>query len=141
MAKPTIKLLGRHWRTLATLILSILFSSFCAIGHHAFYQNLAGDQVSTKNALKLGGWNGLSSQKFNTAIGNSFALLFRSFLSVTVATAYTQMIWRSLKTGKTGLAVVDALSSALRNPLSFFCAGAWKGSGTLLTLALIIWYV
>ena len=130
-----------HSRALSILLGSFLASILFATGHHLYYHSLAGTPVSTDNALPFGPWAGVSSQKFNTAVGTTFAALFRTSLSVTVTTAYVQLIWRALKARSTRLSAVDALSGVLQNPLSLFNREAWKTSTLLLTLAYTIWYV
>lgn len=131
----------RHWRALSILLGSLFASVLFATGHHIYYRSLAGTPVSTTNALAVGGWAGVSSQKLNTAVGTTFAALFRTALSVAVTTAFVQLIWKAVKAKGTKLSVVDALSGVLQNPLSFSNLEAWRGSTLLFGLALTIWYV
>ncbi|KAI5194538.1 hypothetical protein E4T39_08616 [Aureobasidium subglaciale] len=128
-----------HWRVLCILYGSLLASIAFAVGHHLYYQSLADTPVSTANDLTFGTWTGVPSQKLNTAIGTTFASLFRTSLSITVTTAYLQIVWSVLKAGSTRLNVVDAISGILANPLGFFNRGAWKKSVVLLILATTIW--
>ncbi|KAI4854288.1 hypothetical protein E4T45_04020 [Aureobasidium sp. EXF-8846] len=128
-----------HWRTLGIVFGSLCASTLFAIGHHLFYQSLADTPVSTANDFAIGPWAGMSSQKFNVAVGNTFASLFRMFLSIAVTTAYVQMVWKVLKAESTELDVVDALSGILANPLGFFSLGAWRRSFLLLAFAGPIW--
>jgi hypothetical protein len=117
-----------HWRTLCIVFGSLLASISLAIGHHLFYQSLADAP-----------WAGMPSQKFNVAVGNTFASLFRMSLSIAVTTAYVQMVWKVLKAESTGLNVADALSGILTNPLGFLNMGAWRRSSLLLAFAGPIW--
>ncbi|KAG9853152.1 alcohol oxidase, partial [Aureobasidium melanogenum] len=128
-----------HWRALCILYGSLLASIAFAVGHHFHYQSLAGQPVSTANDLAIGTWAGVSSQKFNTAVGNTFASLFRTFLSITVTTAYCQIVWHALKSEATRLNIVDAISGILANPLGFLNLGAWRKSALLFPLAIMIW--
>ncbi|KAG9747558.1 hypothetical protein KCU73_g7317, partial [Aureobasidium melanogenum] len=128
-----------HWRTLCIVFGSLLVSVSFAIAHHLFYQGLAGIPVSAAHDLTIGPWAGMPSQKFNVAVGNTFASLFRMSLSLAVTTAYVQMVWNVLKDESTRLSVVDALNGILANPLNFLNLGAWKKSVTLLLLAILIW--
>jgi hypothetical protein len=128
-----------HWRTLCIVFGSLLASISFAIGHHLFYQSLSDTPVSTANDFALGPWAGMPSQKFNFAVGNTFASLFRMSLSIAVTTAYLQMVWRVLKAESTGLDVADALSGILANPLGFLNRGAWRKSSLLLAFAGPIW--
>ncbi|KAH0174302.1 hypothetical protein KCU67_g837, partial [Aureobasidium melanogenum] len=128
-----------HWRTLCIVFGSLLASISFAIGHHLFYQSLSDTPVSTAYDFAMGPWAGMSSQKFNVAVGNTFASLFRMSLSIAVTTAYTQMVWKVLKAESTRLNVVDALSGILANPLDFFNLGAWRKSSLLLAFAGPIW--
>ncbi|KAI5199164.1 hypothetical protein AUEXF2481DRAFT_31775 [Aureobasidium subglaciale EXF-2481] len=128
-----------HWRVLCILYGSLLASIAFAVGHHLYYQSLADTPVSTANDLTFGTWTGVPSQKFNTAIGTTFASLFRTSLSITVTTAYFQIVWSVLKAGSTRLNVVDAISGILANPLAFFNGGAWKKSSLLIILAATTW--
>ena len=93
--------------------------------------------MSTAN--DLASWAGVPSQKFNTAVGNIFASLFRTFITVTVTTSYLQILWRSLKGEGTNLKVVDAISGVLTNNIGVFNRGACKKSAMLLLLAITIW--
>lgn len=128
-----------HWGTLCILFGSLLASVLFAIGHHGYYQSLNRTSVSTENDFAFGKWGGVSSQKFNTAVGTTFASLFRTFLSVAVTTAYIQIVWHALQAQRTTLNVVDAISEVLTNPLGFFDRGAWKKSAISLALAITIW--
>lgn len=128
-----------HWRVLCILYGTLLASTALAVAHHFYYQSLAGTSVSTANDLVIGTWAGVSSQKFNTAIGNTFASLFRTFLTITATTAYLQIVWKSLKTSSTKLSVVDAISGILASPVGFLNGGAWRKSAILLPLAIMIW--
>jgi hypothetical protein len=128
-----------HWRTLCIVFGAFLASISFAIGHHLFYQGLAGTPASTANTFAIGPWTGMSPQKFNVAVGNTFASLFRTSLSITVTTAYVQMLWNILKGQSTRLNVVDALSGVLANPLSFLNLGAWKRSTLLFGIAGLVW--
>jgi hypothetical protein len=128
-----------HWRTLCIVFGSLFASISFAVGHHLFYQSLAGAPVSTVNDFAIGPWAGMPSQKFNVAVGNTFASLFRMSLSIAVTTAYVQMVWKVLKAESTGLDVADALSGILANPLGFLNMGAWRKSSLLLAFAGPIW--
>ncbi|KAG9517638.1 hypothetical protein KCV07_g5995, partial [Aureobasidium melanogenum] len=128
-----------HWRILCILYGSLLASIAFAVGHHLHNQKLNNTVVSTTNDLAIGTWTGVSSQKFNTAVGNTLASLFRTFLSITVTTAYCQIVWHALKARSTRLNIVDAISGILANPVGFLNLGAWKKSALLLPLATVIW--
>lgn len=128
-----------HWRALCILYGSLLVSIAFAVVHHVYYQSLAGTPVSTANDLAIGTWAGVPSQKFNIALGNTFASLFRTSISIAVSTVYLQIVWRALKNESTKLIVVDAISGILANPLGFLNEGAWKKSAILLPLAVTIW--
>jgi hypothetical protein len=110
-----------------------------AVGHHIHNQTLNGTLVSTTNDLAIGTWPGVSPQNFNTAIGNTFASLFRTSLSMTVTTAYCQIAWHALKARSTSLTIVDAISGILANTVGFLNLGAWRKSALLLSLATAIW--
>lgn len=128
-----------HWRALCILYGSLLASIAFAVGHHFYYHNLNNGIVSTENDLAIGTWAGMSSQNFNTAIGNTLASLFRTFLSITVTTAYCQIVWQALKARSTKLNIVDAISGILASPLGFLDFGAWRKSALLFPLAIAIW--
>ncbi|KEQ66144.1 uncharacterized protein M437DRAFT_72949 [Aureobasidium melanogenum CBS 110374] len=128
-----------HWRALCILYGSLLASTAFAVGHHFYYQSLAGQPVSTENELAIGSWAGVPSQKFNTAVGNTLASFFRTSLSITVTTAYCQIVWRALKASTTEVNIVDAISGILTNPLGFLNLGAWSKSALLFPLAIAIW--
>ncbi|KAH0170274.1 hypothetical protein KCU67_g2704, partial [Aureobasidium melanogenum] len=128
-----------HWRALCILYGSLFASTAFAVGHHLHNQKLNGTVVSTTNDFAIGTWAGVPSQKFNSAVGNTFASLFRTFVSITVTTAYCQIIWHALKARTTKLNVVDAISGILTNPVGFLNLGAWRKSALRFLLAIAIW--
>ncbi|KAH0171297.1 hypothetical protein KCU67_g2249, partial [Aureobasidium melanogenum] len=128
-----------HWRALCILYGSLLASIAFSVGHHLYYQSLNNQIVSIEIELAIGPWAGVQSQKFNTAVGTTLASFFRTFLSITVTTAYCQIVWHALKAETTKANVVDAISGILANPMGFLNLGAWRKSALLLPLAIAIW--
>lgn len=129
-----------YWVTPVTIGLAFATGILLALGHHLFYQHLAG------SAVPAGDYNaplvGVSKQQFNIAVGTAFAFLVKSMLSLAVTASYTQVFWRTLGTAKRGIPVdkVDTIFSLVQNILGLFRVSAWHRYWLLICMAWIFWY-
>jgi hypothetical protein len=110
-----------------------VFGLACAIGHHAFYQNLDKQPVDSS----------LFGQQINIAIGTAFAFLFRASLVIAIGAIYWQIFWRTLLRSRKPLTVshVDTLSGALGSIFELVNVRAMLRSRTLAALALLSWLI
>jgi hypothetical protein len=112
----------------------------CALGHHAFYGRLAGQEVPSGN-YTVGSWD-FSRQEVNVQIGTGLAFLTKALLTLAVGTAYVQLFWRiAVKTGRRSrMDHLDISYSVLNDILSLFRLKFWWKRPLLLLLALTAWY-
>jgi len=123
------------------MVASLLLGCLFAIGHHLFYQSLAGKLVTADSYNILG--SNITSQQVNTAAGTAFAFLVRACLVFSVSLAYLQAVWNAAKGTRRPmtLANIDALLSALSNALALTNVFAWWKWPLLLLVALIAWLI
>lgn len=129
-----------HWATPANILGAFVLALAFAVGHHSFYKDLSGQPAPSGDYIIAG--RTLSRQQTNIAAGTAFALLFKSAVAFAVATSYTQLFWRVLKTSKkaTRVAEVDAACSLLGNLLDFFRLSTWRLRYVVLVpVAVIFW--
>jgi len=131
---------GVHWLAPTVMLLALLSGTLLALGHHLFYQSLAG-RPAPNGAYSIAGTN-VSRQQFNTAVGTAFAFLVKALLALAVGLAYTQAFWRAAQVaeGGIGLAGLDTLHSILSDIVGFLKVHVWWRHPGLLLLAFIAWY-
>lgn len=130
-----------HWKAPCLMVVTLICGVSLAYGHHRFFSSLAGHQVqSGDNAITISDMS-VSQQRFNTAIGTTFAFLVKSCLTLAVTTAYVQLFWKSIgKTAQhTKISTINTLSSATSNPLNLAFLSTWIKYPVLLTLAVLPW--
>jgi len=83
----------------------------------------------------------MSKQQFNIAVGTALALLVRTFLSVAVTVAYTQVFWRSMRNSKQqpALAELDWAASGLDSVFQLFNVKRGWRRPSLVLLGLVFW--
>ena len=120
--------------------MSLLIGLMFAVGHHLFYNSLAGTAAPTGSFTIIG--TDISRQQLNTAVGTAFAVLVKSFLTITVTIAFVQAFWRAARTSKKGptLAGLDSTYTLLSNFLGLFLTRVWTHFPVPLLLAIIAWY-
>jgi len=119
------------------MILTLIGGIALAIGHHLFYNSLAGKPVEGNYSIQDGKW-GVSKQQINSGIGTAFAFLIKAFLAVAVSTAYLQVVWRAVKRQETPLATIDTLFSAPGSVMAFLGVSVWFKYPILLFLFAIV---
>lgn len=118
---------GIRWRAPATMIGALLLGCLLALDHHLFYLSLDQKPVSTEHLRMLGSSYGISHQRINTSAGTAFAFLTHSFLVTAVATAYWQVVWRTLRRQAVTLSTIDTIFSVLRSASSLLSLQVlWK---------------
>lgn len=132
---------GVELLTPLTMSASFLTGLAAAIGHHCFYQGLAGTEAPDGTYAMAD--ISMTKQEVNIATGNALASLVKAAMVLTVAIAYTQLFWTFAKSSSKGkglkLSQLDATASARSNIVAFMKFPAIHKQPTLLLLALISW--
>ena len=125
----------------AIMYASLLSGVLLAAGHHFFYAHLAGDDAPSGYYSIAG--RDVPKQRFNTAVGTTFAFLVKAALALSVWIAYTQLFWRSVRNSTAGerLSSLDTMFSISQDLVSFAKVGVWFRYPIMFTLALVAWYV
>lgn len=126
-----------HWKAYTKILAAFTAGTLLAFGHHLFNQNLAGTPVITEDHLRV--IHGVSRQEFNSAINTTFAFLVKTCLILAVSTAYTQVIWKTIRNQKTTLSVIDSLFSILDDVFILRKISLWWKYLLLIFLAIISW--
>ena len=129
-----------YWVTLVSIMLAVLAGVALAVFHHCYYARLAG-QVAPTGRYNPGG-STLSKQQLNIATGTAFAFLFKSMLTLAVASSYVQLFWHAMRSSPNDPALcdVDRAYSLLQNISSFVGTSTWRGRNlVLIPVALIFW--
>jgi hypothetical protein len=125
------------WLQPTVMVASFVTGIGFAIGHHFFYDSLAGSPASTSNFDVLG--FSMSPQQISISAGTTFALLVRIFLWNTVSVTYTQCFWKAASQNREQMDGLDAMFSALGDLTAFFNAETWWRHPILLLVAIIGW--
>ena len=127
------------WLVPTTTLAALLTGILAAVGHHCFYESLAGTVAPPPNeGYKV--WNvRLSKQQINNTAGTAFAFLFKAALSVALSTTYSQLFWKALlhSSSRASLSTVDTAFSAAGNPMSLLRFWLWWRYPLLFSLALV----
>jgi hypothetical protein len=111
-----------------------------AVGHHFFYQSLAGTPA-TAASYDVFGFE-TSKQQLSIALGTSFALGAKTCFMIAASTVYVQAFWR--EASKSGakqmtLAQIDAAYGVLSNLTGLFAISVWARHPILLFIAIVSW--
>jgi hypothetical protein len=131
---------GIYWLAPSQILTSFAVAIALAVGHHYFYEHLSG-QIAPTGSYTFGHSN-MSKQQLNIAIGTAFAFAFKAVLAWALASSYTQLFWRVLKTSLKAVRVgdADAAFSLLHDILAFFRASTWRRQYLVLVpIATIFW--
>ncbi|CAH0047351.1 unnamed protein product [Clonostachys solani] len=93
------KIAGIYWVKPASMVSCLIIGALLALGHHLFYQSLAGESVSSDGTFAAFGAS-ISKQQTNTSIGTAISFLVKAFLVAAVSMAYIQVFWRAIKVGR-----------------------------------------
>ena len=109
---------------IASLVLGVGF----ALAHHFFYNSR--DNTSVGNTTQ---------QEWYIRVGTYFAYLVTFTLGVSIATAYTQQFWYSVRSRSVTVEEVDSLFAFLVNVTPFLDLRLWRGNFMLVFIAAIKW--
>ncbi|KXT00053.1 hypothetical protein AC579_918 [Pseudocercospora musae] len=100
------------------------------MGHHLFYSSLQGRDIAQTTF----------DQARNINIGTAFAFLVKICLSVAIAAAYGQLLWRTFLSRSLRVAQIDSLSSMIASP-GLDAIGHAFTFPALMAVATIGWFI
>ncbi|EMC97018.1 hypothetical protein BAUCODRAFT_23420 [Baudoinia panamericana UAMH 10762] len=106
------------------MLLSLAVAILFALGHGIFYRCLHNRDV------------GIIDQRLSTSIGTAFAFLVKASLGTAIATAYAQLLWRTLLSRAHTVEMIDSLTSLLGSVLELRL-----DYPLLIALAVIFWTI
>ncbi|CAG8081645.1 unnamed protein product [Penicillium olsonii] len=128
-----------RYSAVVLMVSALLIALAFAVGHDALYHSV--DRKSVLHVEILFNWNSLqlSNQQVYVALGALFAFIVRSFLGVSVSTAFEQFAWKSIHSQTTKIGIIDDLFSVLRNGLTVLDPRLWRRYPLSMTLAAMCW--
>ncbi|KAH7186164.1 uncharacterized protein B0J16DRAFT_305840 [Fusarium flagelliforme] len=117
-----------HNLTLILMTGSLLSGLALAIGHHFFYDYLNDRIVESQN-----------QQEWFLRIGTGLAFLVRALLSAAVGIAYTQILWRTLRSKSITIQGIDSLFGVSHTAWDFTTLELWTAAPALAVVAVIAW--
>ena len=117
-----------HNLTLILMTGSLLSGLALAIGHHFFYDFLNDRIVESQN-----------QQEWFLRIGTGMAFLVRALLSAAVGIAYTQILWRTLKSKSITIEGINSLFGVSHTSWDFTTCELWTAAPGLAIVAMIAW--
>lgn len=130
--KPPINVQApRRKQSLWSLIFMPFFLILAAgigAGHHFFYNYLHGKPTSAFDPV------------WAIRIGTAASFIFKTFVAITMGTAYIQRMWASLRKRYFSLPTLDALFGAVEQPKAAIFEGAmWTSAKIALLMAVMTW--
>lgn len=107
---------------------SLLAGLALAIGHHLFYDYLNDRIVESQN-----------QQEWFLRIGTGMAFLVRALLSAAVGIAYTQILWRTLRSRSITLGGINSLFGVSHTAWNFTNSELWTAAPGLAVVAIVAW--
>ncbi|KAF5572748.1 hypothetical protein FPANT_12852 [Fusarium pseudoanthophilum] len=107
---------------------SLFLGLVLAIGHHLYYHYLDGRIIKSQN-----------QQEWFLRVGTGIAFLTRALLSAAVGFAYTQILWRTLRSKSVTIEGVNSLFGVLHNAWDFTTWELWTAAPALAAVAIIAW--
>ncbi|KAI1053456.1 hypothetical protein LB506_012547 [Fusarium annulatum] len=107
---------------------SLFLGLILAIGHHLYYHYLDGRIIKSQN-----------QQEWFLRVGTGIAFLARALLSAAVGFAYTQILWRTLRSKSVTIEGVNSLFGVLHNAWDFTAWELWTATPALAVVAIIAW--
>src|SRR5271170_729116 len=132
---PRDSMKSRHNRsqtstvTYMTMLCLLFLGLLTAVGHHLFYLSLEDREIEEAAV----------TQNWVIRIGNTFAYLFKTWLSSAVALAYAQGFWYFVRRRSFEIGLLDRLFGVLYNPLSFLSKDLFQKTFLLCGLAAVAW--
>jgi hypothetical protein len=127
------------WKNPLKMTALLLAGGALAVGHHLFYQSLAGKPVENNNNNDENSWS-MGNQQSNVRYGTAFAFATKTCLAAAVTFAYQQQIWISFRKKYLKISTLDAMLQATNDPFSFTNIEFISKSKLGAVLAAVIWY-
>jgi len=130
------------FRSTGTMVFALILGTVLAMGHHFFYNRLAG-QVPPDSYYTIANSTGLTGQQINLATGAIFVFLVKAILGVAISTAREQTVWRAIRNPNrtTKVATIDGLLSSTGSVLNLAELELWKRSFVSMSIGTFSWYV
>jgi len=123
MASPKV-----HWLKPSLMITWLLAGIAVALGHHFLYSWLDGRLVQSKD-----------EQEWYGRLGTGFAFLTKTLLTAASTLAYTQLLWRTLRSTAVTVSGVDALFGVTANAWNLFNTELWRRGYLPAVVAVVLW--
>ncbi|CAG7558758.1 unnamed protein product [Fusarium equiseti] len=120
--------MGCHNPTLILMTGSLLLGLALAIGHHFFYDYLNNRIVESQN-----------QQEWFLRIGTGMAFLVRALLSAAVGIAYTQILWRTLRSKSITIEGINSMFGVSHTAWDFTTLELWTAAPGLAVVAMVAW--
>lgn len=114
-----------------TVIGSFIAGLALALGHHCFYNSLAGQPVIDDEYY----------QQLNKGVGTTFAYLMRAALVITIGSTYWQIFWDALHRKTLTISTIDSPAGVLGALQDLINPTIFKASPLLIALAVLSWLV
>ncbi|KAK0649134.1 hypothetical protein B0T16DRAFT_491818 [Cercophora newfieldiana] len=127
---PVLRMMANkvHWLGPTSMVTWLLLAVATAIGHHFFYTWLDGRIVQSK-----------TEQEWYGRIGTGLAFLTNALLSAASTIAYTQLLWKTLRSKTVSVGGVDALFGATTSAWNLANLELWRRGPLLGVVAAISW--
>ncbi|KAH6713525.1 hypothetical protein BKA61DRAFT_43274 [Leptodontidium sp. MPI-SDFR-AT-0119] len=117
-----------YWRSPASMIACFFIGIFVALGHHLYYTSLKADLVGNED-----------EQQRKLRYGTTFAFVTQVSLVGSVGFAYSQWLWKTLRTTRVSVQCLDSAFSADTQLISMFNPEMWWKIKLGSLLALLAW--
>ncbi|KIW16840.1 hypothetical protein PV08_04030 [Exophiala spinifera] len=119
-----------HWRAPTVMIVSFAIGVLGAILHHVLYFTFNNRIVSFDH-----------EQQIISTSGLALAFIVKVSLAASSATAFTQCLWRSLRSSGVKIRAVDSMFDVLTNPFEFLYVKVWVRHPLLTLTAATTWLI
>jgi len=117
-----------HWLKPTLMIGWLVMGIAVALGHHFFYSWLDGRVVQSKE-----------EQEWYGRIGTGLAFLTKTLLTAASGIAYTQLLWRTLRSKPVSIGGVDALFGVTTNAWNLTSLEIWRRGPLPAIVAAVLW--
>ena len=117
-----------HWKVPFLMISALIIGTVFALIHHLFYFYWNNKAVRSS-----------SQQQWVVRGGTAFAFVVKTAFAVATGTAYSQVLWLSLRGASNRIGRIDSMFGILGNAWEFLDLKLWLGVPTLAVPAIITW--
>lgn len=120
---------SKSWRAPATILSSLLMGLGLALAHH--FMNVQLDGKALEDVKVSQAW----ISRFSTAL----AIMAKTAFTISVGAAFVQRQWLRFRRQSFKIGDVDAVTSAIGNPLGLFSSTIWFHHPILVLIAMVSW--